>query len=28
LRAVLWVSSDPVDLEEVEFVEWETPPVP
>jgi hypothetical protein len=28
LRAVLWVSGDPVDLEEVEFVEWETPPVP
>ena len=27
LRAVLWVSSDPVDLEEVEFVEWENPPL-
>jgi hypothetical protein len=26
LRAVLWVSSDPMDLEDVEFVEWETPP--
>ena len=25
-RVVLWVSSDPVDLEEVEFVKWEVPP--
>jgi len=25
-RAVLWVSSDPVDLEEVEFVKWGVPP--
>ena len=28
LRAVLWISGDPVDFEEVEFVEWEIPPVP
>ncbi len=27
LRAVLWVSGTPVDLEEVEFVNWEVPPV-
>jgi len=27
LRAVLWVSSDPVDLEDVEFLEWEMPPL-
>jgi hypothetical protein len=27
LRAVLWVSSDPVDLEDVEFLEWEIPPL-
>ncbi len=26
LRAVLWVSSDPVDFEEIEFLEWEIPP--
>ncbi|MBW1998670.1 MAG: LssY C-terminal domain-containing protein [Deltaproteobacteria bacterium] len=26
LRAVLWVSSDPVGLQEAEFVEWEIPP--
>ena len=26
LRAVLWVSSDRVDLEAVEVVEWEIPP--
>ena len=26
LRAVLWVSSNPIDFEEVEFVEWEIPP--
>jgi len=26
LRTVLWVSSDPVDFENVEFVEWEFPP--
>jgi hypothetical protein len=26
LRAVLWVSSDPVAMEAVEFVEWELPP--
>jgi len=25
LRAVLWVSSDPVDLEEIEFLQWEIP---
>ena len=25
LRAVLWVSSNPVDLEEVEFLQWEIP---
>ena len=25
-RVVLWVSSDPIDLEEVEFVKWEVPP--
>jgi hypothetical protein len=28
LRALLWISGDPVDFEEVEFVEWEIPPVP
>jgi hypothetical protein len=28
LRAVLWVSSDPVDLEEIEFLEWEIPSAP
>ena len=27
LRVVLWVSSDPVDLEEIEFVDWEKPPI-
>jgi hypothetical protein len=27
LRAVLWVSSEPVDLEDIEFVEWEKPPI-
>ena len=27
LRAVLWVSSDPMDLEDVEFLEWEIPPI-
>jgi hypothetical protein len=27
LRAVLWVSSDPMDLEDVQFLEWEMPPV-
>jgi hypothetical protein len=27
LRAVLWVSGRPVDLEEVEFLAWETPPI-
>jgi hypothetical protein len=26
LRAVLWLSSDPVAMEAVEFVEWEIPP--
>jgi len=26
LRAVLWVSSDPTDFEDVEFIEWEVPP--
>ena len=26
LRAVLWVSSDPVPFERVQFVEWEQPP--
>ncbi|MGD9075111.1 MAG: LssY C-terminal domain-containing protein [Desulfobacteraceae bacterium] len=26
LRAVLWVSGDPVDMEAIEFVEWEIPP--
>ena len=26
LRAVMWVSGDPVDMEEVEFLEWENPP--
>jgi len=26
LRAVLWVSSKPVDLEKVEFLEWQLPP--
>jgi hypothetical protein len=26
LRAVLWVSSNPTDFEEVEFIEWELPP--
>ncbi|UCG11256.1 MAG: LssY C-terminal domain-containing protein [Deltaproteobacteria bacterium] len=26
LRAVLWVSSDPVKLDDAEFVEWEIPP--
>lgn len=26
LRVVLWVSSDPVDLEAVDIVEWEIPP--
>lgn len=26
LRAVLWVSSKPITLEDVEFVEWEKPP--
>ena len=25
LRAVLWVSSNPTDFEEVEFIEWELP---
>ena len=25
-RVVLWVSSDPIDFEDVEFVEWEIPP--
>jgi hypothetical protein len=25
-RAVLWISSDPIDFEEVEFVRWEIPP--
>ncbi len=25
-RSVLWVSSDPIEFEDVEFVEWETPP--
>lgn len=27
LRAVLWVSGVPVDLEDVEFVDWERPPI-
>jgi hypothetical protein len=27
LRAVLWVSSDPMDLEDVEFLDWEIPPL-
>ena len=26
LRAVIWVSSDPVGFEEMEFIEWEIPP--
>ena len=26
LRAVLWVSSQPVAFEKVEFLEWELPP--
>jgi hypothetical protein len=26
LRAVLWVSSKPVDLEDVEFLDWQLPP--
>lgn len=25
-RAVLWVSNDPIAMENVEFVEWEIPP--
>jgi len=25
-RAVLWLSSEPIEFEDVEFVEWETPP--
>jgi hypothetical protein len=25
-RSVLWVSSEPIEFEDVEFVEWETPP--
>jgi hypothetical protein len=25
-RVVLWVSSNPIELERVEFVEWEPPP--
>ncbi len=25
-RAVLWVSDEPIEFEDVEFVEWETPP--
>ena len=25
-RAVMWVSDDPIDFEEVEFVRWEIPP--
>jgi hypothetical protein len=28
LRTVLWISNDPVDFEEVEFVEWEFPSDP
>ena len=27
LRVVLWLSSDPVALEDVEFVQWENPPI-
>ena len=27
LRAMLWVSGTPVDLEDVEFADWETPPI-
>ena len=27
LRTVLWVCGDPVDLEDVEFLEWEVPPL-
>jgi len=27
LRAVLWVSSEPVDLEDIAFVGWEKPPM-
>ena len=27
LRAVLWVSGTPIDLEDVEFVNWELPPI-
>jgi hypothetical protein len=26
LRAVMWLSGDPLDMEEVEFVDWEMPP--
>jgi len=26
-RSVLWVSSEPIEFEDVEFTEWETPPI-
>ncbi len=26
-RAAIWVSSDPIDFEDVEFLDWETPPI-
>ena len=26
-RLVLWVSSEPIGFEDVEFIEWEIPPV-
>jgi hypothetical protein len=26
LRAVMWLSGDPLDMEEVEFLDWEMPP--